>query len=98
MDKVKWFSGGNDRSEQAVALISELLTELNRELKNDPLKQVLNSYVIELEEKQFSVPFILSWMNLEISNTLKREEILLTTAQSEKMKELISLLTIRYSY
>ncbi len=33
MDKVKWFSGGNDRSEQAVALISKLLTELNRELK-----------------------------------------------------------------
>ncbi|WP_442895990.1 hypothetical protein [Enterococcus sp. CSURQ0835] len=53
---------------------------------------------MELEEKQFSVPFILSWMNLEISNTLKREEILLTTAQSEKMKELISLLTIIYSY
>ncbi|EMF0638635.1 bacteriocin immunity protein, partial [Enterococcus faecium] len=45
-----------------------------------------------------SVPLILSRMNLEISNAIKKDGVSLNAKQSKKLKELMSISNIRYGY
>ncbi|STY85495.1 Enterocin A Immunity [Listeria grayi] len=98
MKKVKWFSGGNERSNQAIIIITELLNDLNTNSKSRLLQEVLNNYKEELEKKGSSVPLILSRMNLEISNAIRKEGLVLSDSQSTKLKKLTSLSNIRYGY
>lgn len=98
MSKLKWFSGGKDRSERAVKIISLLLDELNDDMESKKLQHILNKYKIELNKKESSVPFILSRMNVDISNCIQKENISLSDSQSDKLKELASLSNIRYGY
>ncbi|MEG0286710.1 MAG: bacteriocin immunity protein [Vagococcus sp.] len=98
MEKLKWFSGGKDRSEQVVAIITDLLTDLNNDQKTMSLQLVLTNYKNELIKKESSIPLILSRMNLDISNTIKKNNILLSSCQSDKLKKIISMSHIRYGY
>ena len=71
MKKLKWFSGGNERAEQAIQLIDELLRDFDDSSSHsDRLRTVLRNNREALIYKQAAVPFILSRMNLEISNAL----------------------------
>ena len=99
MNKLKWFSGGNERAEQAIQLIDELLRDLDDSSSHsDRLRTVLMNKEKAVIHKQAAVPFILSRMNLEISNALLQNNILLTKQQSDKFEQLSSLANIRYGY
>lgn len=97
MSKLKWFSGGKERSQQANILITELLNELGDDSHSEALKKVLSSYKQELNSG-VSVPLILSRMNLDISNAVRKDGAALSAAQAEKLKELTALSSIRYGY
>ncbi|MDK8383901.1 bacteriocin immunity protein [Lacticaseibacillus rhamnosus] len=80
-------------------LIDELLRDFDDSSSHsDCLRKVLRSNREALIHKQAAVPFILSRMNLEISNTLLQNNILLTKQQSDKFEQLSSLANIRYGY
>lgn len=98
MSKLKWFSGGKERSDQTLALINELLKELDKNPNSPALQKLLANYQNELRKKERSVPFILSQMNIEISNLLKKETISLSDSQSNNLKQLMTLSNIRYGY
>ncbi|CUS25828.1 hypothetical protein FC70_GL000779 [Paucilactobacillus oligofermentans DSM 15707 = LMG 22743] len=98
MRKLNWFSGGTERSDQAETIIHDLLNQLPSELRTAPLQKVLTSYLKELERKDTSVPLILSRMNLDIAKTIRNNKINLTEFQSQKLKELTNLSSIRYGY
>ncbi|EUJ30550.1 SakacinP immunity protein, SpiA [Listeria floridensis FSL S10-1187] len=98
MSKIKWFSGGNERGDQAITLINELMHDLLPVPKSESLQKTLHQYKNELERKEAAVPLILSRMNIAISNTIKKDEILLSDSQSDKIKQLASLSSIRYGY
>jgi len=98
MSKLKWFSGGNERSNYAEKIISDLLDDLKTDAGNESLQKVLENYLDELIQKEASVPLILSRMNLDISKVIRNEGVILSDYRSEKLKELISLSNIRYGY
>lgn len=98
MVKIKWFSGGNDRSYRAVKLIVDILNELDKDSNSQNLKNALVSYKNELVGHKQSVPFILSRMNVDIANCIRKDHLSLTISESEKLKELGSLSNIRYGY
>ena len=99
MKKLKWFSGWNERAEQAIQLIDELLRDFDDSSSHsDRLRTVLRNNREALIYKQAAVPFILSRKNLEISNALLQNNILLTKQQSDKFEQLSSLANIRYGY
>ena len=96
MSELKWFSGGKERGDQAIIIITDLLSELNNDPKNQALQKVLSNYQDELTRKEAAVPLILSRMNLDISSAMRKDEVLLSDAQSNKLKELTSLSNIKY--
>lgn len=98
MGKLNWFSGGNERGKQAESIITDLLNDLKTDCANELLQKVLEDYLEELEEKRTSVPFILSRMNLAISNAVRNDGGSLSDSQSKKIKELTAISTIRYGY
>ncbi|MGX6979254.1 bacteriocin immunity protein [Vagococcus elongatus] len=98
MEKLKWFAGGKERKEQAVTLITELLSELKNDPKSYSLQKLLINYQEDLERQQTAIPYILSRMTMDISSVIRKEEITLSKDQSDKLKQLISLLNIRYGY
>lgn len=98
MSNLQWFSGGSNRKEKAEAIITELLDGLETELGNESLQKVLHSYVGKLKNEGTSVPLILSRMNLEIANALKKDGVPLNENQSKKLKELAAISSIKYGY
>lgn len=98
MGKLKWFSGGKERSNQAEIIITDLLDDLKTDLDNESLKKVLENYLEELKQKGASVPLILSRMNLDISKAIRNDGVTLSDYQSKKLKELTSISNIRYGY
>lgn len=97
MSKVKWFSGGVERGNQAVQIINELLND-DKIISDSPLEITLKKYRIELQQKESSIPFILSRMNLDISKILRSDPNQLSKEQTNKLKILTSLSNIRYGY
>ncbi|AXN36616.1 bacteriocin immunity protein [Latilactobacillus curvatus] len=97
MSKVKWFSGGVERGNQAVQIINELLND-DKIISDSPLEITLKKYRIELQQKESSIPFILSRMNLDISKALRSDPNQLSKEQTNKLKNLTSLSNIRYGY
>ena len=98
MGKLKWFSGGKERSNQAENIITDLLDDLKTDLGNESLKKVLENYLEELKQKGASVPLILSRMNLDISKAIRNDGVTLSDYQSKKLKDLTSISNIRYGY
>ncbi|WP_207695625.1 hypothetical protein DOK67_0002243 [Enterococcus sp. DIV0212c] len=96
MDKLKWFSGGNERGKQAENIITDLLDDLKTGTDNESLQKVLENYLEELKQKSASVPMILSRMNLDISKAIRNDGVALSDHQSKKLKELTSISNIRY--
>lgn len=98
MSKLNWFSGGKERSNQALALITEILRELDTDQNSQALQKVLANYQNESRKEERPIPFILSQMNVEISNILNKKAISLSTKQAKKLKQLLTLSYIRYGY
>ena len=98
MSKLNWFSGGKERSNQALALITEILRELDTDQNSQALQKVLANYQNELRKEERPIPFILSQMNVEISNILNKKAISLSNTQAKKFKQLLTLSYIRYGY
>ena len=98
MSKLNWFSGGKERSNQALALMTEILRELDTDQNSQALQKVLANYQNELRKEERPIPFILSQMNVEISNILNKKAISLSTKQAKKLKQLLTLSYIRYGY
>jgi len=98
MGKMKWFAGGNDRSQEAITIIEALLTDLETDPKTKPLQAVLISYKDELEKQESSIPYILSRMNIAVSNTNVKNGITLSESQSSKLSKLSALSNIYYGY
>ncbi|KRN99413.1 bacteriocin immunity protein [Companilactobacillus kimchiensis] len=98
MNKLKWFSSGVSRSNSATEIITDLLANLNGDVKTEPLQKVLIDYKDELEKQESSIPYILSRMNIAISNIMSKNGITLSPQQSDLMKQLTSLSYIRYGY
>ncbi|HBI1783334.1 TPA: bacteriocin immunity protein [Enterococcus faecalis] len=96
MDKLKWFSGGNERGKQAENVITVLLDDIKTDSGNESLQKVLENYLEELKQQGASVPLILSRMNLDISKAIRNDGVALSDNQSKKLKELISISNIRY--
>lgn len=67
MKGLKWFAGGKERQEQAVAIIDEVIETIGDKPDYADLKQVLHSYRTELADSRSATPYILSRMSLEIS-------------------------------
>ena len=82
MAKLKWFSEGKTRKEQAVVIIEALLGELTEDRNSQPLQNILFQYKEELENPKISIPFILSRMNVDISRIVTENGILLSNHQS----------------
>lgn len=96
MSKLRWFSGGTDRLNQSKMIILDLLKSLDGQINKQSLVELLKIYHKELQQSGISVPFIFNRMNLEISKTIRKNNIILSEYQSEKFKELMSLSNIRY--
>lgn len=96
--KINWFSGGNDRGNEALSIINTLLNDINNNPKDIPLQKVLYDYKDELEKRESSIHFILSRMNIAISNVVTKNGIVLSDNQSSKLSKLIKLSNIRYGY
>ena len=59
MTGLKWFAGGKERREQAVAIIDEVIETIGDKPDYADLKQVLYSYRTELADSRSATPYIL---------------------------------------
>lgn len=98
MGLLNWFSGGTDRSAEAIKLIAALLNALGTDAQNAPLLVVLNKYEHELIKQESAVPFILSRMNISIANAIRSNQMTLNAKQTEKLNQLQALSNTRYGY
>ena len=96
MTGLKWFAGGKERREQAIAIIDEVIETIGDKQDYADLKQVLHSYRTELARS--ATPYILSRMSLEISEVVRKDQLTLSPFIEERMAELRKLLAIRYGY
>ena len=56
MTGLKWFAGGKERREQAVAIIDEVIETIGDKPDYADLKQVLYSYRTELADSRSATP------------------------------------------
>ena len=98
MKGLKWFAGGKERQEQAVAIIDEVIETIGDKPDYADLKQVLHSYRTELADSRSATPYVLSRMSLEISEVVRKDQLTLSPCIEERMAELRKLLAIRYGY
>ena len=94
MVEINWFSGGKERRDEAITIVDDLLSNLT----NPDLKKVLLSYREELKKQEIATPFILSRMNLAVSQEMIEKSIRLSEVQSNQLKRLRSLSNIRYIF
>ena len=52
----------------------------------------------ELIKKETSVPFILSRLNVDVSNAIRDNNIIMTDKESDILREIRQLSSIRYGY
>ena len=94
MTGLKWFAGGKERREQAVAIIDEVIETIGDKSDYADLKQVLHSYRTELADSRSATPYILSRMSLEISEVVRKDQLTLSPFIEERMAEVRKLLAI----
>ncbi|MGT2756556.1 bacteriocin immunity protein [Streptococcus ovuberis] len=70
MNRLKWFSGGTERRDEAISILELLIQDLKDENHLDSLYSLLISYYNELKNGAGSVPYILSRLNIEMSHVL----------------------------
>ena len=98
MTPLKWFAGGSERRCEAITIIDHLLEDIKAAPQLAPLKNQLVSYKRRLEDDGTSTPLILSQMNVDISRVLIDNKLSLSESQSEQIKKLRELSSIRYGY
>ncbi|MCY7161470.1 bacteriocin immunity protein [Streptococcus lutetiensis] len=95
MAKLKWFSGGKERREEAIRIIEELLLDLQTNDSATSVKKTLTHYLNEFKTNGTSFPFLMNCMSLELTDSVLQSNIHFTPEQSEKLKELRKLMEIR---
>lgn len=95
MEKLKWFSGGKERREEAIRIIEELLLDLQTNDSATSVKKTLTRYLNEFKTNGTSFPFLMNCMSLELTDAVLQSNIHFTPEQSEKLKELRKLMEIR---
>ena len=95
--KVKWFSGGNDRRQQAIEIITKLIDcpEVNQ---SDALLSKLDGYREELTQQKQSVPFILSRMNVDVGKSIQDTGVTLSDTANALVDDLGQLSQIHWGY
>ena len=97
MTQIKWYTGGQERGKVALELIIQLLKELDGTAYDD-LKQVLAVYFNEIKNESGSIPLVFSRMNLDVSNVMIKNHIVLPENAQQTMKKLSQLNQLRYGY
>ena len=95
MGKLKWFSGGQERREQAIIIIDNLIGDIEDNRNTESLQSLLLAYREEFKNSGTSTPYILNRMNLDMSRVLLENGIKLSDSQSSQLKSLRSLSAIR---
>lgn len=95
MAKLKWFSGGKERREEAIRIIEELLLDLQTNDSATSVKKTLTHYLNEFKTNGTSFSFLMNRMSLELTDAVLQSNIHFTPEQSEKLKELRKLMEIR---
>jgi len=97
MTQIKWYTGGQERGKVALELIIQLLKELDGTAYDD-LKQVLAVYFNEIKNESGSIPLVFSRMNLDVSNVMIKNHIVLPENAQQTMKKISQLNQLRYGY
>lgn len=95
MAKLKWFSGGKERREEAISIIEELISDLQTNDSAEALSKSLTYYLNEFKTSGTSFPFLMNRMSIELTDVVLRSKVHLTKEQDEKFKELRKLMEIR---
>lgn len=95
MAKLKWFSGGKERREEAISIIEELISDLHTNDSAEALSKSLIYYLNEFKTSGTSFPFLMNRMSIELTDVILRSEVHLTKEQGEKFTELRKLMEIR---
>ena len=97
MAQIKWYAGGQERGKVALELIIQLLKELDG-TAYDALKQVLAVYFNEIKNESGSIPLVFSRMNLDVSNVMIKNHIVLPENAQQTMKKISQLNQLRCGY
>jgi len=97
MTQIKWYTGGQERGKVALELIIQLLKELDG-TAYDALKQVLAVYFNEIKNESGSIPLVFSRMNLDVSNVMIKNHIVLPENAQQTMKKISQLNQLRCGY
>ena len=95
MAKLKWFSGGKERREEAISIIEELISDLQTNDSAEALSKLLTYYLNEFKTSGTSFPLLMNRMSIELTDVVLRSKVHLTKEQGEKFKELRKLMEIR---
>lgn len=96
-ENIKWYTGGVERGEFVTEKLTELISLLDS--KNEqPLRDLLFNFYKEIKTSGSSVPYILSRMNISISNCLIDNHIILSKESSDLLKQILKMSQIRYGY
>jgi len=83
--------------ESCVRTYIQLLKELDG-TAYDALKQVLAVYFNEIKNESGSIPLVFSRMNLDVSNVMIKNHIVLPENAQQTMKKISQLNQLRYGY
>ena len=99
MTQIKWYTGGQERGKVALELIIQLLKELDGTgTAYDDLKHVLAVYFNEIKTESGSIPLIFNRMNLDVSNVMIKNHIVLPENAQQTMKKISQLNQLRCGY
>ncbi|WP_165212837.1 bacteriocin immunity protein [Streptococcus tangpeifui] len=98
MSKLKWFSGGKERRDNALDLLESIIIELREIDGSESLQKFLLAYKEELEKQKAPIPTILSRFNIELSEVLRNSNIILNNKVREQLDSIRKLSYIRYGY
>lgn len=98
MSKLKWFSGGKERRDNALNLLESIIIEIREIEGSESLQEFLLTYKDELEKQKAPIPTILSRFNVELSGVLRDSNIILTDRVKEALNSIRKLSYIRYGY
>lgn len=91
MGVLNWFINDNNRMDQALFFIVELLIDVNHSQKNEALKLILMHYKEVLANSNPSEIFILNQMTTDISIAIHKDNVPLSEYQSKKIRHLIAI-------
>lgn len=98
MPKLKWFSGGKERRDDALTLLDSIMIDIRGLERAESLQDILSSYKEELEHPNAPIPISLSRFNVELSGVIRDNNIMLTDSVREKLDTIRKLSYIRYGY